>query len=40
MSVSAKLNEGPAPLKGEGGEDGPVAFIDLKAQQAVIRERV
>lgn len=35
MSIAAKLNEGPA----QAG-DGPIQFIDLKAQQAVIRERV
>ena len=36
MSVSAKLHEGPA----QGTDDGPIAFIDLVAQQAVIRDRV
>ena len=39
MSVSAKLHEGPAPLAGGRDEDA-IQFIDLVAQQAVIRDRV
>ena len=37
MSVSAKRHEGPGQ---DPDGDGPIAFIDLVAQQAVIRERV
>ena len=37
MSVSARLHEGPAQ---DPDGEGPIAFIDLVAQQRVIREKV